>query len=235
MAYHRIPQEVRNVVVRKGAPDDGTTTAMRPLPGGARMYPETDIPTIPIDPKEWEFIRHNLPPSRKERFLRFENTVLSENQISALITRELDDYFIDRNFIWQGELNLPEKAWASALLDYGTDKINALAIAIHLRESGVITREGVEPLVNDAVESHVIRDILAWMTAEAAARGFEPADTGVVDAAVAEVLAERADFVAERGMAALGPLMGVVMGKLGGAADGKAVSAALKEQIQRLL
>ncbi len=77
--------------------------------------------------------------------------------------------------------------------------------------------------------------LLAWMTAEAASRGFEPADTGAVEAAVAEVLAERADFVAERGMGALGPLMGVVMEKLGGAADGKAVSAALKEQIQRLL
>ena len=36
-------------------------------------------------------------------------------------------------------------------------------------------------------------------------------------------------------MAAIGPLMGVVMGKLGGAADGKAVSAALKKHIQRLL
>ena len=32
LAYHRIPQEVRNVVIRKGSPEDGTTTAMRPLP-----------------------------------------------------------------------------------------------------------------------------------------------------------------------------------------------------------
>jgi glutamyl-tRNA(Gln) amidotransferase subunit E len=31
-AYQRIPQEVRNVVIRKGSPEDGTTTAMRPLP-----------------------------------------------------------------------------------------------------------------------------------------------------------------------------------------------------------
>ena len=129
---------------------------------------------------------------------------------------------------------MPQKAWASALLDYGISKLNALAVAIHLRETGVITREGVEPLVNDA-ETEDTSTLLGWMTSEAANRGYEPADTGAVDAAVAEVLAERADFVKERGMAALGPLMGVVMGKLGGAADGKAVSAALKEQIQRLL
>ena len=231
MAYHRIPQEVRNVVVRKGAPDDGTTTAMRPLPGGARMYPETDIPTTPIAAEEWAIVRANLPPTRDERFARFGTTGLSENQVAALITGELDDFFM--NGI-SGELALPEKAWASALLDFGTDKLNALSVAIHLRESGIITREGVEPLVNDAGTDD-ISTLIIWMTAEAATRGFEPADTGVVDAAVAEVLAERADFVAERGMEALGPLMGVVMGKLGGAADGKAVSAALKEQIQRLL
>ena len=231
LAYHRIPQEVRNVVIRKGAPEDGTTTAMRPLPGGARMYPETDIPTSPIDPALWKAIRSNLPPSREERLNRLSSTELSDNQVNALVSGELDDYFMDGI---SGELELPQKAWASALLDYGISKLNALAVAIHLRETGVITREGVEPLVNDA-ETEDTPTLLDWMTSEAANRGYEPADTGAVDAAVAEVLAERADFVKERGMAALGPLMGVVMGKLGGAADGKAVSAALKEQIQRLL
>ena len=230
-AYHRIPQEVRNVVIRKGAPEDGTTTAMRPLPGGARMYPETDIPTTPIASEFWTSIKANLPPTREERFARLSSSGLSDNQIAALVTGELDDYFMDGI---SGELALPSKAWASALLDHGTEKVNALAAAIHLRESGTITREGVEPLVNDA-DTDDIPILLAWMTSEAASRGFEPADTGAVDAAVAAVLVERADFVAERGMEALGPLMGVVMGKLGGAADGKAVSAALKEQIQRLL
>ena len=195
------------------------------------MYPETDIPTTPIDSSVWASIKENLPPSRDDRLAALASTGLSDNQIAALVTGELDDHF--RAGI-SGEFALPSKAWATALLDHGIDKINALAAAIHLRESGTITREGVEPLVNDA-DTDDIPTLLTWMTAEAGSRGYEPADTGAVDAAVAEVLAERADFVAERGMEALGPLMGMVMGKLGGAADGKAVSAALKEQIQRLL
>jgi glutamyl-tRNA(Gln) amidotransferase subunit E len=195
------------------------------------MYPETDIPTTPIASKHWASIKANLPPSREERFARLATTGLSENQTTALVSGELDDHLMTGI---SGELSLPAKAWASALLDYGVEKINALSVAIHLRESGTITREGVEPLVNDA-DTEDVPTLLAWMAAEAVSRGFEPADTGAVEAAVAEVLAERADFVAERGMEALGPLMGVVMGKLGGAADGKAVSAALKEQIQRLL
>ncbi|MEE3083341.1 MAG: Glu-tRNA(Gln) amidotransferase subunit GatE [Candidatus Thermoplasmatota archaeon] len=230
-AYHRIPQEVRNVVVRKGAPEDGTTTAMRPLPGGARMYPETDIPALSVDTSHWDRISSNLPLTTDERIQRLSGLGISENQVGAIVRAELDDFLMDGV---NGSLELPPVAWASALLDHGTEKLNALAVAIHLRESGVMTREGVEPMVAEAATDD-IPALLEWMPEQAAARGYKPADTGAVDAAVAEVLAERADFVAERGMGALGPLMGVVMGKLGGSADGKAVSAALKEQIQRML
>jgi glutamyl-tRNA(Gln) amidotransferase subunit E len=45
------------------------------------------------------------------------------------------------------------------------------------------------------------------------------------------VLSERADFIEERGMGAVGPLMGMVMQKLGGSADGKAVSQILRDRI----
>ena len=231
LAFHRIPQEVRNVVIRKGSPEDGTTTALRPLPGGARMYPETDVPTSIIESTLWEKIKSNLPLSRDERINRLKSSDLSENQINALVAGELDDYFVEGI---SGQLELPTKAWASALLDHGVAKINALAVAIHLRESGEITREGVEPLVASA-QIEDINTLCEWMKDEAANLGFVPADTGVVELAVSEVLKERADFVAERGMAAMGPLMGVVMGKLGGAADGKAVSAELKKQIERSL
>mgnify|MGYP001376216659 CR=1 FL=1 len=39
---------------------------------------------------------------------------------------------------------------------------------------------------------------------------------------------------AERGMGAMGPLMGIVLKELGGGADGKAVSDALKAAIMKL-
>ena len=70
MAYHRIPKEVRNVIIRKGQPEDGTTSALRPLPGGARMYPETDIPIQEITTERWEEICANLPLSSGERMER---------------------------------------------------------------------------------------------------------------------------------------------------------------------
>ena len=49
------------------------------------------------------------------------------------------------------------------------------------------------------------------------------------------VLADRVEFVKERGLGAIGPLMGMVMGELGGSADGKVVSQTLKQKINEIL
>ena len=238
LAWHRIPQEVRNVVVRKGSPEDGTTTPMRPLPGGARMYPETDVPTLPISSQRWTAISSDLPMTRAERIQRLSPTGLSNNQIEALVKSELDEDLLAGcdGTLASGIPALPAKAWATAMLEATDSPRVVLAAAIHAREAGDLTREGVEELVEAAAAAGISDGgaLISWIASEADSRGFKPADTGAVEAAVAEVLVERVDFVAERGMAAMGPLMGVVMGKLGGGADGGAVSAALKEALQRI-
>jgi len=231
MAFHRIPQEVRNVVVRKGKPEDGTTTALRPLPGGARMYPETDIPILEVTSDRWDAICDNLPLTTSKREGRLQGLGLSSNQIEAILNGELDDTLFEGI---EGILQLPPKAWASALLEYGTEKPNALAVAIHLRETGSMTREGIAPLMADSTMRD-LEPLLEWMTAEATSRGFVPADNSKIEAAVEEVIQERADFVDERGVGAIGPLMGAVMSRLGGSADGKAVSKILKERIEEAL
>ena len=53
--------------------------------------------------------------------------------------------------------------------------------------------------------------------------------------AVSEVLSTRSDFVKERGMGAVGPLMGMVMQNLGGSADGKLVSKILRDRISEMI
>jgi len=56
--------------VRK-ANDDGTTSFLRPIPGAARMYPETDVSPIPVTKELWNGI--TLPEridERAERYVR---------------------------------------------------------------------------------------------------------------------------------------------------------------------
>ena len=231
LAFHRIPREVRNVVVRKGKPEDGTTTALRPLPGGARMYPETDIPVLEISPERWDSICQNLPLSAQERKNRISGLGLSKNQEEALLNGEIDDLLFEGI---EGPLKLPAKAWASALLESGISKPNSLAASVHLREEGLLTREGAETLLMESVEGPIER-IVDFMSSEAESRGFVPADESSVEDAVAEVLSNRSDFVKERGMGAVGPLMGMVMQNLGGSADGKLVSKILRDRISEMI
>ena len=230
MAYHRIPQEVRNVVVRKGQPDDGTTTALRPLPGGARMYPETDIPIQDISVERWEAICSNLPLSSDQRLQRLFELDISHNQAESILNGELDDILFEGI---EGDLALPAKAWASALLEFGTSNVPALSVAIHLKETGQITREGIIPLVEESSRRKTT-DLIHWMLSEATSQGFIPANNSEVEDAVDAIMIEKADFISERGMSAVGPLMGLVMQRLGGSADGKIVSQVLRDKISSI-
>ena len=49
----------------------------------------------------------------------------------------------------------------------------------------------------------------------------------------AKVIAERRDFVQQRGLAAMGPLMGPVMAELRGKADGAIINARLKAALEK--
>jgi glutamyl-tRNA(Gln) amidotransferase subunit E len=252
-AFHRIPGEVRNVVIRKGSPEDGTTTAMRPLPSGARMYPETDLPVLSLDPKRWDNIQSNLPMNREQRIARLQGYDISSNQLEALLGAELDDLFISG--IAEGGLStpsLPAKAWASILLDNSRSEIakeanmsisqvswELLAFLVFSREEKIITRDGLIPigklyLMEINASPLTFDEKVSWISEIAKSEGFAPANTNSVEQAVDATLAERAEFVKEKGMAAVGPLMGMVMGKLGGSADGKLVSQMLLEKIKSM-
>ena len=223
LAFERIPQEVRNVVIRKGSPDDGTTTPMRPLPGGARMYPETDIPPFEITSEHWKDVIDNLPMTQQERYDRLSKYEISEDQLNQLLSRELDDDFVAHS---QG---LPQKAWATMLLENEGD-LGLMALVLATKEAGYVTREGMNNLLEEFTGQNPSMDQLATRAEEL---GLKPADSGDLLQIVEKVVEGRIDFVKERGMAAMGPLMGVVMKECGGSADGKQVSALLKEVIMR--
>jgi len=223
MAFERIPQEVRNVVIRKGSPEDGTTTPMRPLPGGARMYPETDIPPLSISQDIWKKVMENLPMTQDERRLRLEKFDISNDQLKQLLSRELDDHFVSHS---QG---LPQKAWATMLLE-NEGNIGLMALVLAAKEAGHVTREGMQTLL---LEFEGQNPTIDQLSSKAEELGLKPADASDLADIVAKVVSNRLEFVKERGMGSMGPLMGLVMKECGGAADGKQVSALLREEIMR--
>ena len=226
LAWHRVSQEVRNVVVKKGAPEDGTTAPMRPLPGGARMYPETDIPTQKLTTEMWDKILSNLPMTDSERSERMGQYDISKDQSSQLLARELDDLFVD----FCGDL--PHKGWAAVLLENDDKDPRLSSLVLSAKENGDLTREAVNSVITEF--SNQALPSLQEIAKYASDNGLKPADLGDLESIVNEIVSQRADFVKERGMGAMGPLMGIVM-QAAGAADGKAVSALLRAAIQKIM
>ncbi len=250
MAFLRIPQEVRNVVIKKGQPDDGTTMPMRPLPGGARMYPETDVPLTGIDSSRWTRAVDSIPMTSEERLSRLSETGLSETQAEAILGAELDDLLIEAAI--EGYSDMPlisPKSIATALLDRTLSEassaanikksafpLKALFQAILARDKGAITRDGVIPISALMASDNNLLDApynerMSWIKLQGDALGFKPADNTVIESVVDEVISEHADIIEARGKASIGPLMGIVMSRLGGAADGKVVSQILRKKI----
>ena len=71
-----VPAETRT------AKDDGTTRYMRPRPGAARMYPETDIPPQPITEELLEKVRSNLPEPAEKKVCTFDKAVRFKREVS---------------------------------------------------------------------------------------------------------------------------------------------------------
>lgn len=225
MAWHRIPQEVRNVVVKKGAPEDGTTAPMRPLPGRSRMYPETDVPPQPLAAEAWQTVLKTLPMSDSARTERLVSYDVSTDQSDQLLARELDDIFCEH------AEGLPAKAWAALLLNHDEEHPETLAGILALREAGHLSRDHMERIIAAHQGRRVSMEDLKAFCEE---HDLAPADIGGLEEVINGIIAERLDFVRERGMGAMGPLMGVVMQAAGGA-DGKEVSALLRAAIQAVL
>ncbi len=93
--YERAREAVRGVPSEtRAAKPDGTTTYMRPRPGAARMYPETDIPPHPITPDLISRIRETLPETLEETKRRLASTYgLSWQLVEKLVDVEREEFF----------------------------------------------------------------------------------------------------------------------------------------------
>lgn len=221
-----VPREVR------AAQPDDSTRFMRPLPGAARMYPETDIPPSRIGSDRWADVLARLPELPEAKEARFVQTHGVSADIAAQLVREGEDAAFeelvaagaDKSLVARALLQfLPERQHPDRLRSRLAELFAALA-------RGDFAKEALPALLE------VLDDEPTMPISKAIAKaGAGAADASAVDEVVARVIAQRHDFVRDRGMAALGPLMGPVMAELRGKADGQVISQKLKAAIQAAL
>ncbi|WP_410767210.1 Glu-tRNA(Gln) amidotransferase subunit GatE [Haloferax sp. DFSO60] len=224
VAIEEIPEETR------GANDDGTTRYLRPLPGAARMYPETDVFPVDLDPSDVE-----TPELLTEKEDRYQ----SEFGLDAGLAQQVA-YGRKMPLFEQAVGEGIDATFAAGLLEstltelrrddvvVGNISDDHLLAVMHLVEDGDLAKEGVNDVLATIAENPALS---ADEAVEAA--GLSGVSDDEVREAIAEVVERNADQVEEQGMGAFSALMGEAMGALRGKADGGVVSDVLREEIQK--
>ena len=224
-----VPEETRDPL------PDGTTKYSRPLPGAARMYPETDVPPTTITDERLQQIRDNMPefPEQIEKRL-VEQYGINAQQARQIVRQSNDELF---EKIAQDKAMAPIAAtmFLNVFSEMEHDGID-LQVFTDADILGVFDLLRQSRFAKEALPA-LLREMSTGTSAEDAIKklGLEAVDAGEAAAIIEKIVNERADFVKSKGMAAIGPLMGPVMGALRGKLDGKQANDLLTEAIKKLL
>ena len=227
-AIIEIPEETRKAL------EDANSEYLRPLPTASRMYVETDIPTTVISRDYLENIKNNLPElpdEKKARIIQQYN--LSEDLAHQLVRRNRAGDFEEI----MASSNLDSTTVASTFAytikelkrdgkDISKLTTDCLKETFALVEKGKITKEAVQEVlvgVCDGEKSpeQAAKDLNLTMLSEED-----------VELVIDDIISSNSKMVEERGMGAMGALMGKAMAKLKGKADGKLVNKLLRDKLQ---
>ena len=207
----------------RAANPDGTTRFMRPLPGAARMYPETDIPPISIDEKMLRKIKANLPETLDKKVEKFVKLGLSSDLALQLVKSdwlELAEEIVAKGI----EAKLVARILVTFMknlkrsgFDVSRISENALKQLFEFYRKGRITKEGIEEVLKfvcqeeGSLEEIIDRHKLWAMSKEE------------IEKVVKQIIKENEGLPKNK-------LFGIVMGKL----RGKARVEDVKEVFEKL-
>jgi glutamyl-tRNA(Gln) amidotransferase subunit E len=223
-----VPAETRT------AKEDGTTRYMRPRPGAARMYPETDIPPVLVTSEFVEKVRANLPESADKKLQRLmKQYSLNEKLAGQLVDSEFNVLF------------------DAIVKESG---VSATTVAVFLTESlKALKRDGVqvENVSDEQVKAifmcvgsgeltkEAVSDVFTWLSKNEGkgipdaidALGLKMLSSKELEQMVDRVIAANKQQVEKLGKNAFGLLMGAVMKEARGKANPEIVSQLIKRKI----
>jgi glutamyl-tRNA(Gln) amidotransferase subunit E len=209
MVFDGIPQEVRK------ANPDGTSSFMRPIPGEARMYPETDV--MPAKAKHEDM---ELPELIDEKARRYSEAFKLGKDLAMAIARSgkgpMFELFVSEfqslkpAFIAETIFSMPQNVKREYKIEQDITQDQLETLLTHIN-SGKLPKESLMQAMSDIVQARF--DIANYQ-----------ADTADLEKDIKEIIAKNkgATFAA---------IMGEVMKKYRGKADGKLISEILRKEI----
>jgi glutamyl-tRNA(Gln) amidotransferase subunit E len=230
-ALRGVPPETR------AARPDGTTRYLRPRPGAARMYPETDVPVIPVSQGDLDDLRGRLPelPDRRKRRLT-KAYGLNEKLVKQIMDSAFDQFF---------EKAVTESGASPTL------------VAVILTETmKALARNGVEvenvsedqllelfcQVKDGVVAKEVAPEVITWLAKHQGAgvsKAVDALNLGMLpqrelERIVDGLMEENKQLLAERGEKAFSVLMGLVMGKARGRVRAEVAAELVKRKLATL-
>lgn len=230
-AIHLVPDETR------AANPDGTTHYMRPRPGAARMYPETDVPPVSVGAERIRRLRENLP--------RMPGEIAKELQTRYSLSPKLAVQLVDSEYLatFAEIVSARENVAPSYVATVLTESLKSLQreqVPVenlsedHLKQVFELVAKG-----STAKESAL--DLLKWLATNPesnASQAIKELDLGMLTRAdlegiITKVLAENTSLIKKNKSNVLGKMMNLVMGEVRGKADPKTVNDLLRSKLQQ--
>ena len=229
-ALLHVPEETRKAL------EDANSEYLRPLPTASRMYVETDIPTTVITRGQIKDIMENLPELPGEKKLRIiEQYNLSDDMASQLVRLDKVEDFEDIMSSLKIDPTIVGSTLAYTLKELKRDGHDVSKLDPQmLKETFALVENG--KIVNEAVSDVLVGLIHENASPEETARKLNliMLSEEEVEDIIDDLISKNIKIIKERGMGAMGALMGKSMQKLQGKADGKLVNKFLKDKIQNI-
>lgn len=229
-ARRGVPEETRD------ARPDGTTRYSRPLPGSARMYPETDVPPIPVAEAWLRELAEGVPEPPEVRVTRLSEAFdVHPQQLEQLVDENWDELF-EELAREHGNASVVARTFLNTLPELVAD-----GVAV-----GTLSEEAYHALFAALAEERFAKEAVPDVLRAVADRGLavEEAveDLGLrrmtraeLEAKLEALVADHFDLLRERGEDAVKPLMGLAMEEVRGAAEGKTVNEILRALVRARL
>lgn len=225
-----VPEETRNAMA------DGSSRFIRPRPGASRMYPETDVPSTPMD-KNWiERLRTNLPKTQAQMIASFiQKFSLNQKLAKQLVDSEYLELFEEVT----SKMKMIQPSFVATMLTETCKSLERDGIPVHLIENqkmqsifeligcGVLTKEAMPELIKWQA-----KNLQASPTVGIKELGLSLLSKPEVEDIINRHFEKNKNLVAEKGIDAFPSLMGSVMSELRGKADPKVVSQILKNRLE---
>ena len=231
-AVERVPEETR------AASLDGTTIYLRPRPGAARMYPETDVPPVQVSQDRLKQIFESLPRVPEELARELEK----KHSLSPKLAMQLvnSDYLpVFQEIIVRTKSIAP--SFVATVLTESLRSLQRDGVPVETVHEDQL-KVAFELVSNGTTAKESVVEILEWLAFHPDGTAVEAVDMIDVRMLTKPDLENMIDklietnqiLVEQEGPKALGRMMNLVMGEVRGRADPRQVNELLRMRLKQV-